>query len=368
MPISTRPALLGSTALGVEDLTFTVSSLDEAAEFFTTVFGAVPVADSAPIPVSRQASMRALANADVRAAIRDSRLLRTSFINLRLLEAAYPAQREIWPAMLDVGGWHLAGYVNDMDAAIAFLEESDVYILGTGKKPTTNAPEVGEGSYACHCQTSWGFHFELLTYPNGRAYMAQYENRLWNPAQPDAGATLRTAAAGGLPGFRGFEHLAFAVADIGEVTGFLEEVLGCERFYDMGPVEDRHSSGFGAYANVDVRVKASKVRLFRTPYLNLEVIEAVFPGQDRCWPGLLDVGGWQLVFAVDDLDAAIQELQRPGVWLLRDPRHDDGREGGDTRQRASFMTSFGLCFDLVGGGPATPEVGATAWHPSRPDL
>jgi catechol 2,3-dioxygenase-like lactoylglutathione lyase family enzyme len=154
---------------GVQDLGFTVPDLDQATDFISSFFGAEVVSETGPLADRRRSSMRAFANADVRAVIKGSRLLRTPFLNLKLVEASYPGQREVWPMMLDVGGWHLAGYVDDMDEAMDFLESCDVYVLGPGKKPTTNPPEVGEGSYACHCMTSWGFHFELTSYPNGRA-------------------------------------------------------------------------------------------------------------------------------------------------------------------------------------------------------
>lgn len=167
---------------GVQDFSCTVHDLDEATSFFTTVFGAVVLSDSGPVEDRRRSSMRTFANADVRTVVHGTRRLRTPFLNLELTAASYPGQRELWPGMEDIGGWHLAGYVDDLDVALEVLEDTDVYILGPGKKPTINAPEVGEGSSTCHCMTDWGLHFELLTYPNGRAYMADFPRLLWNPA------------------------------------------------------------------------------------------------------------------------------------------------------------------------------------------
>jgi catechol 2,3-dioxygenase-like lactoylglutathione lyase family enzyme len=349
---------------GVKDLAFTVPDLGVATDFFESVFGAEVISESGPVRDGQRPSMRAFANADVRTEVNGSRLLRTPFLNLRLVEATYPGQRTVWPAMLDIGGWHLAGYVDDMDKAVEFLESCDLYVLGPGKKPTTNPPEVGEGSFACHAMTRWGFHFELLTYPNGRAYMDDFPGRLWNPARPDRGAPLRSTDGRGLPGFRGFEHLSIAVGDLEEVTRFLEEVLGYERFYDMGPMDDRRGSGFGAYANVDVRVSVSKVRLFRTPYLNLEIIEPDFPGQNRTWPHLFDIGGWQLALAVDDVDTAVQDLSHADVHVLGGRRPDD-----DTGCRVSCLTPFGMYFDLVpaGAGASAPAAARRAWDPARPE-
>src|SRR5262249_56402243 len=109
---------------------------------------------------------------------------------------------------------------------------------GPGKNPTPGRGE-GEGSFACHCMTEWGFHFELLTYPNGRAYLALSDDRLWNPAQPDRGAASTfTPRSGAIPGFRGFEHVSIAVADLDEACALFEGVLGCTPFYDLDPPVD----------------------------------------------------------------------------------------------------------------------------------
>ncbi|MBL7495943.1 VOC family protein [Frankia sp. CNm7] len=343
-----------ASLLGIQELTCTVADLAEASSFLVSVFGAEVLDDEGELSDRRRSTLRAHANADVRAVIRRSRLLRTPFLNIRLLEATYPGQRTLWPMMLDVGGWHLAGYVDDIDAALEFLQRSDLYVLGPGKKPTTNAPEVGEGSYAIHGMASFGLHFEILTYPNGRAYMADFDGRLWNPAAPDRGATPRVSTGPGLAGFRGFEHVSVGVADIEEASAFFEDALGCERFYDMGPVSDPHGSGFGAYANVDARVKVSKVRLLRSAYLNIELIEPRFPGQNRDWPQLLDVGGWRLGLAVEDVDAAVESVLGFDVHLLGGRREDP-----DGAVRVSCLTEFGLYFDLVAGSNR-------GWHPIRP--
>jgi catechol 2,3-dioxygenase-like lactoylglutathione lyase family enzyme len=361
-----------TAVLGVEELSVTVPDLEQASAFFVDVFGAEVVSDGGRIADPRGSTMREYFNCDVRAEIRASRRLRTPFLNLRLVEAAYPGQRRQWPGMLDIGGWHLAGYVDDMDAAVEALESlesSDVHVLGPGKKPTTNPPEVGDGSYACHCMTSWGFHFELTTYPNGRAYMEDYDDRLWNPAEPDAGATDRAPGGGLVPGFRGFEHLSFSVPDIAEATSCLEEDLGFGRFYDMGPVADPYGSGFGAYANVDVRVRVSKVRLFRTPFLNIEVIEPAFPGQNRDWPGLLDLGGWKLTLAVEDLDAVRCGGLPSRAHQLGDPRTAPGPDGNGRRTSVSFLTPFGLYLDFVQDQAPPASVGpGRAWNPAAPHL
>jgi catechol 2,3-dioxygenase-like lactoylglutathione lyase family enzyme len=360
------------TIRGVEHLSLTVADLDEASAFFEGFFGCQPLYTMGPFEDKKSPFMRVFGNADVRAIVHRLRVLRSPFLNIELFEATYPGQRARWPDMLDIGGWHLAGYVDDMDAAIEYMGERDVYVLGTGKKPTTG-PEAGDGSFACHCMTNWGFHFELLTYPNGRAYRADFADRLWNPAQPDRGAGVgATSRPGAVPGFRGFEHVSITVADLDEACELLEGLLGCAPFYDLGPPLDRRGSTLGAYANVDVRAAPSRVRLLRSPYLNIEVVECPpYPGQNRVWPGMLDCGGWHLAFYVDDVEAALDHLARADeVRVLGGKKPAVQCEAGDGAFTVHCLASFGLYFELVTyphGRLAEAQLARRAWHPGRPD-
>jgi catechol 2,3-dioxygenase-like lactoylglutathione lyase family enzyme len=358
------------TSKGVEHLSLTVADLDEASSFFEGFFGCERLYDMGPFSDRRGPFMRRFANADVRSIVHRMRVLRSPFLNLELFEATYPGQRRLWPHLLDIGGWHLAGYVDDMDAAIAYMEEQDVYILGTGKKPTSG-PETGEASFACHCMTSWGFHFELLTYPQGRAYMADFDTALWNPAMPDRGALPRLVDRPGcLPGFRGFEHLSITVGDLEEADALLQGVLGTERFYDLEPPVDLHGSSLAAYTNGDARSTPTRVRLFRTPYLNIEVVEATYPGQNTLWPGMLDVGGWHLAFYVDDVDAGLEHLATTDVHVLGGKKPAFDVESGEGAYTVHCLAPFGLYFELVtypAGRPGTATLPTQPWHPGHPE-
>jgi catechol 2,3-dioxygenase-like lactoylglutathione lyase family enzyme len=368
--MNTTAATVLPTAKGVEHLSFTVADLDEASSFFENIFGCERLYDMGPFGDRRGAFMRTFANADVRSEVRRMRVLRSPFLNIEMFEATYPGQRQLWPHLLDIGGWHLAGYVDDIDAAIAYLETQDLYILGTGKKPT-GGPEEGEGSFACHCMTDWGFHFELLTYPNGRAYRADFDSALWNPATPDRGAPPRVASRPGcMPGFRGFEHLSVAVADLDQTAALLQGVLGAEPFYDLEPRVEARTSGFAAYTNCDARSRPTRVRLFRTPYLNIEIIEATYPGQNTLWPAMFDIGGWHLAFYVDDVDAALDFLATCDVYVLGGKKPAYDIESGEGSYTVHCVAPFGLYFELVtfpAGRPATASMRPLPWHPGHPE-
>jgi catechol 2,3-dioxygenase-like lactoylglutathione lyase family enzyme len=346
------------TCRGVEHISMTVADIDEATGFFTGVFGCQTLYTMGPFTGSKGSFMRRIANADVRAVVHHVRVLRSPFLNIELFDATSPKQRTAWPDLLDIGGWHLAGYVDDMDEALDYLDGTDVYVLG-------------EGAGACHCMTPWGFHFELRINPDGRVSMASAERRPWNPAQPDRGAaaTIRRPA-GGLPGFRGFERVSMTVPDLDDASAFFERVLGCEVLYDVGPTADRHGRAVGAYANVDVRAAPTRARLLRSPYLNIEVVECPpYPGQDRTWPGMLDVGGWHLAFYVDDVDAAVDHLATLDLHVLGGKKPAYQFEAGDDAYTVHGVTPFGPYFELVTyphGRYRQDEHAGPAWHPGQP--
>jgi catechol 2,3-dioxygenase-like lactoylglutathione lyase family enzyme len=89
------------------------------------------------------------------------------------------------PKMSDWGGVHLAFYVDDMEAALAYLEDVEgVRIVGGAKE--TMGIEVGEGSSFAHFLTPWGMMLEFVSFPNGRKYMENRDQLLWSPVNPAA--------------------------------------------------------------------------------------------------------------------------------------------------------------------------------------
>lgn len=362
------------TLRGVEHVSMTVPDLEQATEFFTGVFGCRTLYTMGPFSGGKEGAkgsfMRRIANADVRAVVHNVRVLRSPFLNIELFEASYPGQRSLWPNFLDIGGWHLAGYVDDLDAALDYIgRRDDVYILGDGKRPTGGA-EAGDGAATCHFMTEWGMRFELLTYPNGRVYEAETPARLWHPGHPGIGGEPAFTPQGGVPTFRGFEHLSMAVPDLDEASRLFETVFGAERLYDLEPKLDPHTSEFGAYANADARATPTRVRLLRTAYLNVELVECPeYPGQNRLWPGMLDIGGWHLAVYVDDVDAALAYLAEFDLRVLGGKKPAFKYEAGDEAYTVHCLLPWGFYFELVTyptGRYRAAEFAGTSWHPAHP--
>ena len=151
--------------------------------------------------------------------------------------------------------------------------------------------------------------------------------------------------------------MSFTVPDLDEATDLLVNLLGCETLYDLEPTIDRHSSAFGAYANVDARAVPSRVRVLRSHYLNLEVVECPeYPGQNRSWPGMLDVGGWHLAYYVDDVDAALDHLAKLDIRVLGGKKPAALLEAGEEAYTVHCITPFRPVF-RAGHLPHRPEPG-----------
>lgn len=77
-----------------------------------------------------------------------------------------PDQRHVMPRNTDVGGHHVAFYVDDLDAAIAHLRANGVQVLDG---PTASSGPA-EGNRWIYFLSPWGLQFELVSYPGGKAW------------------------------------------------------------------------------------------------------------------------------------------------------------------------------------------------------
>jgi len=84
------------------------------------------------------------------------------------------------PRNSDVGGHHIAFYVDDMAAAIAHLKKHGVKVLGS-PTPMKSGPSAGETW--CYFLAPWGMQLELVSYKS-KAYEKTTKDRLWSPMNP----------------------------------------------------------------------------------------------------------------------------------------------------------------------------------------
>ncbi len=170
----------GATA--VHHVAYTVPDLNQAVEFFTEVIGAElvytlgPVQDSEGDWMTRQLGVAAAACAHIA-------MLRLGPVtNLELFEYTAPDQRQSLPRNSDWGGHHLAIYVTDVDAAVAYLRAwPGVRVLG---EPRTIADGPIAGDRWVYFLTPWGMQMELIYLPAGAPYERETRARLYLPDQP----------------------------------------------------------------------------------------------------------------------------------------------------------------------------------------
>ena len=167
---------------GTDHIGFTVPDLDQAVDFFVQVIGCEAFYDLGPFQFDDDWMERQL-NVHPRTVMRRLKFLRCKHgSNFEIFEYESPDQNKTQPKNSDIGGHHLAFYVDDMDAAVAYLKENGVRILG---EPVVRAQGPSAGQTWVYFLAPWGMQLELVSYPQGKGYETETDKRLWHPARPD---------------------------------------------------------------------------------------------------------------------------------------------------------------------------------------
>lgn len=166
---------------GVEHLGINVPDLEEATRFFVDVLGADVYYSIGPFKDETGNWLADNLDVHPRAEIPEIRILRLkNGAHFELLSFIAPDQNKTVPRFSDYGGHHIAFYVDDMEAAVAYLKSKGVKVLGPVKDGV--GPESGEGSAFVHFKSPWGAMFELVSFPKGRLYEQEHEP-MWTPDQ-----------------------------------------------------------------------------------------------------------------------------------------------------------------------------------------
>jgi glyoxylase I family protein len=146
---------------------FTVPDLDQATEFLVDVLGCIPLYELGPYRDETGHWMSEHLNVDDRAVIPRIRFFRFGEATLfEVFEYEAPGRAETPPRNSDVGGHHIALYVQDLDTAVADLRRRGLRVLG---EPTASTG-AHAGQRWVYFLAPWGMQFELVSYPGGKAY------------------------------------------------------------------------------------------------------------------------------------------------------------------------------------------------------
>ncbi|CDO21068.1 putative lyase [Mycolicibacterium mageritense DSM 44476 = CIP 104973] len=155
---------------GLDHVGITVPDLAEATTFFVDVLGCEYLYTLGPYRDDDGEWMREHLNVHPRAVMRQLHFFRCGDAAVfEVFEYQAPGRRLTPPANSDVGGHHVALYVDDLDAAVAHLKRCGITVLGD---PTVSKGP-SEGQRWVYFLAPWGMQFELVSYPGGKAFDRQ---------------------------------------------------------------------------------------------------------------------------------------------------------------------------------------------------
>ncbi|MER8881570.1 VOC family protein [Mesorhizobium sp. M0902] len=175
---SSIPGMRGHDHTGV-----TVPDMEQAVDFFTEVVGCKKAMSFGPFADDKGTFMQDLLGVDPKAVIEEITLVRCGHgSNIELFKYTAPDQKDLTPRNSDIGGFHIAFYVDDIAAAKAYLDGKGVKTR-MGPLPVTEGPAAGQT--ILYFQAPWGLQLEAISYPNGMAYEKEAETVLWSPKNPE---------------------------------------------------------------------------------------------------------------------------------------------------------------------------------------
>ncbi|HMO45180.1 MAG TPA: VOC family protein [Rubrivivax sp.] len=192
-------------------------------------------------------------------------------------------------------------------------------------------------------------------------------NSVSNRSAP-AVARSAPSPSNGIPGLRGTDHIGFTVPDMDQAIDFFVNVIGCEPFFELGPLQS-DGDWMKVHLNVHPAAIARRVKFMRCGFgSNFEIFEYSAPGQNRVQPLNSDIGGHHLAFYVDDIHAAIAWLRSRGIEVLGEPTvRTSGPNGGQTW--VYFLAPWGMQFELVSfpnGKDYERDTDRRLWQTTRP--
>jgi catechol 2,3-dioxygenase-like lactoylglutathione lyase family enzyme len=125
--------------------------------------------------------MHILLNVDPKSVIKQITLVRCGYgSNIELFQYTAPDQKDMTPKNSDIGGYHIAFYVDDIKAAKAYLDSKGVKTFFN--LSVDQGPAAGQSIF--YFLAPWGLQMEAITYPQGMAYEKTSPIKLWSPKDP----------------------------------------------------------------------------------------------------------------------------------------------------------------------------------------
>lgn len=165
---------------GTDHIGFTVPDLDQADDFFVRIIGCERIYTLGPFARDDDWMAEHL-GVHPRTVMRRLNFYRCGHgTNFEVFQYDAADGQAPQPRNSDIGGHHLAFYVDDLDEAVAYLRAEGVDVMGD---PTASV-NASEGQRWVYFRAPWGMQFELVSFPDGKAYEKDAPVLLWHPAHP----------------------------------------------------------------------------------------------------------------------------------------------------------------------------------------
>ncbi|MFV0253115.1 MAG: VOC family protein [Beutenbergiaceae bacterium] len=166
---------------GTDHVGFTVPDLQQADDFFVNILGAQRIYSLGPFAAEDDFMARQL-GVHPRTVMRQLNFYRlANGSNFEVFEYQAADGQRPQPRNSDLGGHHLAFYVDDLDAAVAYLRAHDVEVMGE----PVESKNASQGQRWVYFRSPWGMQFELVSFPDGKAYEQHAQVLLWDPRRPE---------------------------------------------------------------------------------------------------------------------------------------------------------------------------------------
>lgn len=175
VPIATQEGHGLPGIRGTDHIGFTVPDMEQAHNFLVEVIGCHHVYSLGPYPQDPDLMTKKL-NLHPETIMVEIRFYRCfNGANFEVFSYSSPGQRREQPRNSDIGGHHIAFYVDDLDAAVEYLKLKGTQVLG---EPTSSSG-ASQGQRWVYFLAPWGMQFELVSFPQGKAYESHTALRLW---------------------------------------------------------------------------------------------------------------------------------------------------------------------------------------------
>lgn len=163
---------------GADHIGFTVPDIEQATRFFVDVIGCTLAYEIGPF-VADDDWMQVQLGVHPRAVINSLRMFRCkNGPNFELFEYDLEGASQTPPLNSDVGGHHLGFWVDDIEAAVAYLKSHGLTVQGD---IVTMEEGPSKGLSWVYFLAPWGMQLELVSAPGGQAVTDADTSALWSP-------------------------------------------------------------------------------------------------------------------------------------------------------------------------------------------